>query len=111
MRKTFLYCVIRHLWPLQMGHITHFKNIPACYLDHFNLEGVKFPLQYKQINKFVQKSNHLKLNIRVIFDSENEVSVLDTFSNRSDGKNKSKNVLNLLMLKYDRSYKGVTRTI
>ena len=61
--KNFLYCVVRHLWPLEMGHIAHFKNIPARYLDRFNLEGLKFPLQYRQINKFVQKNKHLKLNI------------------------------------------------
>ena len=103
--KNFLYCVIRHLWPLQTAHITHFKNIPTPYLDRFNLQGLNFPLQYKQINKFVQKNKHLKLNIRVLFDSEDEVSVLDTFSNRSNDKNKTKNILNLLMLKCDRSYK------
>ena len=105
--KNFLYCVVRHLWPLQTGQIAHFKNIPARYLDQFNLEGLKFPLQYRQINKFVQKKNkHLKLNIRVLFDDEDEVSVMDTFSNRTNDKNKTKNILNLLMLKYDRSYKG-----
>ena len=103
--KNILYCVIRHLWPLQTAHITHFKNIPTRYLDRFNLQGLNFPLQYKQINKFVQKNKHLKLNIRVLFDSENEVGVLDTFSNRSNDKNKTKKILNLLMLKYDRSYK------
>ena len=104
--KNFLYCVVRHLWPLQTAHITHFKNIPAEYLDRFNLDGLNFPLPYKQINKFVQKNKHLKLNIRVLFDSENEVSILDTFSNRSNDKNKTKNILNLLMLKYDHSYIG-----
>ena len=103
--KNFLYCVVRHLWPLQTGHISHFKNIPARYLDRFNLEEMKFPLQYKQINKFVQKNNHLKLNIRVLYDDENKVSVMDTFSNRTNDKNKTKNILNLLMLKYDGSYK------
>ena len=103
--KNFLYCVVRHLWRLQTAHITLFKNIPKRYLKQFNLEGLKFPLQYRQIKKFVQKNKHLKLNIRVLFDDETEVSVMDTFSNRTNDKNKTKNILNLLMLKYDRSYK------
>ena len=68
--KNFLYCVVRHLLGLQTAHITHFKNIPERYLKQFNLEGLKFPLQYRQINKFVQKNKHLKLNIRVLFDNE-----------------------------------------
>ena len=42
--KNFLYCMVCHLRPLQTGHITHFKNIPARYLDRFNLEEMKFPL-------------------------------------------------------------------
>ena len=34
---------------------------------------------------------------------------MDTFSNRTNDKNKTKNILNLLMLKYDRSYKEADR--
>ena len=98
--RNFLYCVIRHLWPVT-AKIVHFKHLPSKYERRFNLDGVTFPMSFKRINSFVQKNAHLPLTIRVLFESEGEVCVLDTFSNIRGKGQKFKNVLNLLMIKSD----------
>ena len=100
--KNFLYCVIRHLWPAT-ENIRRYAQFPAKYMRKFDLNGITFPLNFKQINKFVKKNNHLPLTIRVFFESEEEICVLDTFSNIRDKRKKYKNTLNLLLLKSDPS--------
>ncbi len=112
--KNFLYCVIRHLWPATVS-IKHCDHFPDKYIRKFNLSGIKFPLNFKQINKFVKRNNHLPLTIRVFFESESEICVLDTFSNIRGRQKKYKNVLNVLLIKSDRELlscqgqAGVTR--
>ena len=98
--KNFLYCVIRHLWPVT-AKITHFKDFPRKYEQKFNLEGLTFPLDFKRIKTFVRKNRHLPLTIRVFFESEAKLCVLDTFSNVRDKRKRYKKVLNLLMMKSD----------
>ena len=98
--KNFLYCVIQHLWP-ETANIRHCEKIPKEYEKKFNLQGLTFPLQFSQISKFVRINKHLPLRIRVLFEGEYQLSVLDIFSNRSGEKNKNKNTLNLLMVKSD----------
>ena len=98
--KNFLYCVIGHLWP-ETANIKHYKKIPKDYVEKFNLKGLTFPLQFSQINKFVRQNKHIPMCIRVLFEGENQLCVLDIFSNRSNKKKKYKNTLNLLMLKSD----------
>ena len=98
--KIFLYCVIGHLWP-ETVNIRQCEKIPKEYVKKFNLQGLTFPLQFSQISKFVRINNHLPLRIRVLFEGEYQLSVLDIFSNRSGEKNKNKNTLNLLMIKSD----------
>ena len=98
--KNFLYCVIQHLWP-EMANIRHCEKIPKEYEKKFNLRGLTFPLQFSQISKFVRINKHLLLRIRVLFEGEYQLSVLDIFSNRSGEKNKNKNTLNLLIVKSD----------
>ena len=104
--KNFLYCVIRHLWP-ETSKISNGKKIPQHYLDRFNLKGIKLPLTYNRIASFVRKNRHLPLTVRIFFESEKQVSVLDTFSNEAKGKKKSLrggNILNLLLIKSDQDY-------
>ena len=98
--KNFLYCVISHLWP-ETANIRQCKKIPKEYVAKFNLQGLTFPLQFRQISKFVRINKHLPLRTRVLFEGEYQLSVLDVFSNRSGEKNKNKNMLNLLMIKSD----------
>ena len=98
--KNFLYCIIQHLWP-ETANIRHCEKIPKEYEKKFNLRGLTFPLQFSQISKFVRINKHLPLRIRVLFEGEYQLSVLDIFSNRSGEKNKNKNTLNLLMVKSD----------
>ena len=105
--KNFLYCVIRHLWP-ETSKISNGKKLPRQYLNKFNLEGVKFPLTFNRIGSFVRKNRHLALTVRIFFESEKRVCVLDTFSNVAKGKRKSPpsgNILNLLLIKSDQDYK------
>ena len=108
--KNFLYCVIRHLWPDETSEITHGGKIPRAYLDKFNLKGIKFPLNYNQVGSFVKKNKHLPLTVRIFFESEKKVCILDTFSNKSKSKKKTStssggNILNLLLIKTDDDYK------
>ena len=70
-------------------------------LKKFNLQGLTFPLQFSQISKFVRINKHLPLRIRVLFEGEYQLSVLDIFTNRTGDKNRNKNTLNLLMIKSD----------
>ena len=98
--KNFLYCIIRHLWP-ETANIRQCEKIPKEYVEKFNLGVLSFPLQFSQISKFVRINKHLPLRIRVLFEGEYQLSVLDVFSNRSGEKNKNKNTLNLLMIKSD----------
>ena len=98
--KNFLYCVMRHLWSA-VANIDHFKHFPSKYERRFNLEGVTFPLTFNRINNFVQKNKHLPMTIRVFFESEEQVCVLDTFSNIKGKRKRFKKVLNLLMIKSD----------
>ena len=106
--KNFLYCVIRHLWPETNKFIDGTK-IPRAYFDKLNLKGIKFPFTYPQIASFVKKNKHLALTIRIFFESEKQVCVLDTFSNVAKGKRKTTppgNILNLLLMKSDDDYKA-----
>ena len=98
--KIFLYWVIGHLWP-ETSNIKHYKKIPKVYVKKFNLEGLTFPLQFSQITKFVRQNKHIPMSIRLLFEGENQLCVLDVFSNRSKKNNKYKNTLNLVMLKSD----------
>ena len=98
--RNFLYCVIRHLWP-DTANVDHYRRLPSRYVRKFNLEGVNFPINFKRINNFVKKNKHLPMTIRIFFESEHEVCVLDTFSNIRDKRKRFKNVLNLLLIKSD----------
>ena len=106
--KNFLYCVIGHLWP-ETANIRQCEKIPKEYESKFNLQGLTFPLQFSQISKFVRINKHLPLRIRVLFEGEHQLSVLDVFSNRSGEKNKNKNTLNLLMIKSDRQISSANK--
>ena len=106
--KNFLYCVIRHLWP-EMKKFNDCNKIPRSYIDKFNLRGIKFPLTYSRLNKFLKNNSHLKLTVRIFFESEKQVCVLDTLSNvkKKKGEKKKKknnldNILNLLLIKCDK---------
>ena len=83
------------------ANIRHYKKIPKVYVEIFNLEGLSFPLKFSQISKLVRKNKHIQMSIRVLLESENNLCILDTFSNRLNRKNKYENVLNLLMFKSD----------
>ena len=100
--KNFLYCVIQHLWP-STRNIEHSDQIPSKFIRKLNLQGVSFPIQFKQIKRFVLINDHLPMTIRVLFVTDGEICVLDIFSNIKNKKKRYKNVLNILMLKSDQN--------
>lgn len=98
----FLYCLIRHLWPEKTLEIKNHKKINLQkFMRHFNLKGIQFPMTYGQISKFVNNNVHFPLTIRILFESEKQICVLNTFTNINNKQKKFKNVLNLLMIKSD----------
>lgn len=97
--KNFLYCIIRHIWP-ETKKVKNYKKL-SVYEKNFNLQGIKFPLDFSQIKKFVKNNAHLPLTVRVLFEGELEISVLDIFSNIKNKEEKYRKVLNLLMIRSD----------
>ena len=73
--------------------------MPIKYLKNFNIKGFKFPLQFCNLKKFLNKNSHLPISISVFYESEGLVSKLGFFTNKNNDRNK--NILNLLMIKYD----------
>ena len=88
----FLYLYIRHLFPEETFSIVDFRQMPIKYLKKFNIKGFKFPLQFCNLKKFLSRNSHLPISISVFYESEGQVS---KFNNRN------KNILNLLMIKYN----------
>ena len=77
------FSIWRHQAPLVGDmNVRHYKKIPKEYVKKFNLEGLSFPMQFSQIRKFVRKIKHIQMSIRVLFKSENNLCLLDTFSDR-----------------------------
>ncbi len=95
----FLYLYIRHLFPEETVSVVDFRQMPIKYLKKFNIRGFKFPLQFCNLKKFLNRNSHLPISISVFYESEGQVSKLGFFTNKNNNRNK--NILNLLMIKYD----------
>ena len=95
----FLYLYIRHLFSEETVSIVDFRQMPIKYLKKFNIKGFKFPLQFCNLKKILNKNSHLPISISVFYESEGQVSKLGFFTNKNNHRNK--NILNLLMIKYD----------
>ena len=95
----FLYLYIKHVFLGETVSIVDFRQMPIKYLKKFNIKGFQFPLQFCNLKKFLIRNSHLPISISVFYESEGQVSKLGFFTNKNNNRNK--NILNLLMIKYD----------
>ena len=75
----FLYLYIRHLFPEETVSPVDFRQMLIKYLKKFNIKGFKFPLQFCNLKKFLNRNSHLPISISVFYDSEGQVSKLGFF--------------------------------
>ena len=61
----FLYLYIRHLFPEETVSVVDFRQMPIKYLKKFNIKGFKFPLQFCNLKKFLNRNSHLPISISV----------------------------------------------
>ena len=94
----FLNLCIRHLFPETVS-ITDFSQMPIKYLRKFNIKGFTFPLQFRDLKKFLCRNQHLPISISVFYESEGQVSNLGFITNKNNDR--KENILHLLMIKLD----------
>lgn len=68
----FLYCIIAHFNPSSASRKERVTNYhKAELMEKYNIEGINFPLQVKDINKFEQQNKGIYVNVFSMTKGEN----------------------------------------
>lgn len=89
----FIYCVLAALFPA-ISNYERPEAYPKNFNEHFNLDGLEFPMKLSKIGKFEKQNPTISINV---FGEENEQIIGPLYHTKC----KKKNHINLLLLHQD----------
>lgn len=74
--RCFLYCLVEHLFGNEIKNKKLEKSY-AKYIKHFNIDGINFPVNIKDVKKFVKQNENLDIKINILYLSGKNVYPLE----------------------------------
>lgn len=88
----FLYCIISKIYPVEGKRKRVFSRHYKKKIEIFNTQGFSFPMEFKNIKKFILANSHLELSINLYGYEDNEFYII------SSCEEEKKNHVDLLFL-------------